>query len=102
MITVIQHPLPSPDSKEIRDWLNLPAARKFQDYLASLAAKHTADAGNHLIDGEQSSPAEAEKCAVMAREYVAANKIIDEIRSSEHTIQPATLKPMLRKIELTT
>lgn len=46
MIYVQQHPLTDPEAKEIHDWLNLPARRKFQAFLHNAASAHAAEAAN--------------------------------------------------------
>lgn len=50
MIHLNPLPLPEPQAKAIKEWLNLPAARQFRDTLAQMAMASAAEGANSAMD----------------------------------------------------
>lgn len=76
MIHFTKQPLPSLQSKAIRDWVTLPAAKAFKEQLAAMAAAKTAEAGNRLLDALK-EPSERDEAADLIREAQAINALIE-------------------------
>lgn len=77
----------------LRSWLSHPSSQVFRAYLADCAAAATAEAGNALVKDSEAAGPDSQDYVVIAREYLAAIKILDESRDPEHNFVSTTLKP---------
>lgn len=77
-MTIHLQPLPLPEvqAKQVRDWLAQPAFGIFVEWLSIQAAKHTAEAGNLIVQGGDPELIEAQKSAAEARRFQAAWEIM--------------------------
>jgi len=103
MIHIEPKQLTPVEQKEIYDWLNLPAARKFQRYVAQLAAMAVAQLGNLMVeelDPDEVSEANyklaVEAAKIKANSYLTCNSVLDEIHDSGYEWPTAELKPVPR------
>lgn len=104
MIHCLRQPLPEPQRKEILDWLNLPAARKFRDCVANMAAEHSAEAGNRLADAtqtEESAVLEANDHADKAKPFLAVLNVMAAMLNEDYEFVSVqfTAKPTITEQE---
>jgi hypothetical protein len=86
MIHLEYLPLPEAQAKAVREWLANPAFATFVGWLSNQAAKHTAEAGNLLVEGREDNELEAKRVADEARKFKAAWEIM--VQFTDRSFQP--------------
>lgn len=94
MIHLRQIPFLPQETEQVRKWLRLPAASLFRAHVSAIAAKHAADAGNKLSEGEEHGETEeaieiAKQCAT----FWAFLKFLEEISDEEHKFFRVEMQP---------
>jgi hypothetical protein len=75
MIHLKPLPLPEPQAKAIKEWLNLPAARLFRDTLAQMAMASAAEGANSAMDLRNPDNAKVESEEYFAKAITANNML---------------------------
>lgn len=95
MIHLVPKPLPELQAKQIRDWINLPAARLFRDVIAQMAMACSANGANEAIQGEDGDLA-IENAKIEYQKAVTANnllKLMAEMQDPQYEFQHFDIGP---------
>lgn len=84
--------LPEDQVKQIREWLQNPAAQIFANWLSNQCAGHAAEAGNKMVDGSDSDEVDAKGEALIARQYLNAFNIMKNVLQKDFKFQVVTFK----------
>lgn len=92
MIHVEDISLPPGEAKQIREWLNLPAAEVFLRFLSRRAAAEVALAGNALVDPAHAN--QHEEFVETAKKWIAAREMIQTVKNNpDFSFMVSELKP---------
>lgn len=90
-ILLQQKPLPDLQAKEIRAWLDHPAAQLFRNYIAAKANEATVHVGNLTISREIDENEDASEHIQVARKLEDFIELIDMVRGSEYKFEVAEI-----------
>jgi hypothetical protein len=84
--------MPEDRAKQIKLWLQDPAAQVFVNWLSNQCAALAAEAGNQLVDGGESDEADAKATAEKARQYLSAFEIMAKVIPKDFKFQIVTFR----------